>query len=114
MTQQRIDYEAMVRQFSYPHPPGIRTRDAAVAGRHGDIPLRDDARLYVERLQNAGGAARWINESGLVLDYLRAPRLSSRQRRLHAHLRRNQRTRQLNPRGQTMVSAGMNITTTKN
>jgi hypothetical protein len=24
--QQRIDYEAMVRQFSYPHPPGIRTR----------------------------------------------------------------------------------------
>jgi acetyl esterase len=40
VSQQRIDYEAMVRQFSYPHPPGIRTRDSRVAGRHGDIPLR--------------------------------------------------------------------------
>jgi acetyl esterase len=38
--QQRIDYEAMVHQFLYPHPPGIRTRDCSVAGRHGDIPLR--------------------------------------------------------------------------
>jgi acetyl esterase len=40
VAQQRIDYEAMVRQFSYPHPPGIRTHDSRVAGRHGDIPLR--------------------------------------------------------------------------
>ena len=35
-------------------------------------PLRDDARVYVERLQAAGVAARWINEPGLVHDYLRA------------------------------------------
>jgi acetyl esterase len=40
VTQQRINYEAMVRQFSYPHPAGIRTRDSRVAGRHGDIALR--------------------------------------------------------------------------
>jgi acetyl esterase len=40
VTQQRVDYEAMVRHFSYPHPAGIRTRDSRVAGRHGDIPLR--------------------------------------------------------------------------
>ena len=40
VTQQRIDYEAMVRQFSYPHPAGVQTRDSVVQGRHGDIPLR--------------------------------------------------------------------------
>lgn len=38
--QQRIDYEAMVRQFSYPHPAGVQTRDSSVSGRHGGIPLR--------------------------------------------------------------------------
>jgi acetyl esterase len=40
VAQQRIDYEAVVRQFSYPHPAGISTRDSRLAGRHGDIPLR--------------------------------------------------------------------------
>ncbi len=35
-------------------------------------PLRDDARLYVENLQQAGGKAQWINEQGLVHSYLRA------------------------------------------
>lgn len=35
-------------------------------------PLRDDARLYVERLQAAGVEARWINHPGLVHDFLRA------------------------------------------
>ncbi len=39
-------------------------------------PLRDDARVYVERLQDAGVAARWINEPGLVHDYLRARHVS--------------------------------------
>lgn len=41
-------------------------------------PLRDDARLYVEKLQAAGVAARWINEAGLVHDYLRARHVSKR------------------------------------
>ena len=40
-------------------------------------PLRDDARVYVEKLQHAGVAARWINEAGLVHDYLRARHLSN-------------------------------------
>lgn len=40
VAQQRIDYEAVVRQFNYAHPPGITTRDSRIAGRHGDIPLR--------------------------------------------------------------------------
>ncbi|MQY42768.1 alpha/beta hydrolase fold domain-containing protein [Epibacterium sp. SM1969] len=35
-------------------------------------PLRDDARLYVEKLQAAGGQAHWVNETGLVHSYLRA------------------------------------------
>ena len=38
--QQRIDYESVVRQFRYAHPPGIITRDVSLSGRHGDIPLR--------------------------------------------------------------------------
>ena len=41
-------------------------------------PLRDDARLYVEKLQGAGVTAEWINEPGLVHDYLRARHVSSR------------------------------------
>jgi acetyl esterase len=40
VAQQRIDYESMVRQFTYPHPAGIRTEDSELPGRHGDIPLR--------------------------------------------------------------------------
>jgi acetyl esterase len=40
-------------------------------------PLRDDARLYVEKLQAAGISAQWINEAGLVHDYLRARHVSA-------------------------------------
>ena len=39
-------------------------------------PLRDDARLYVEKLCADGIAAEWINETGLVHDYLRARHVS--------------------------------------
>jgi len=39
-------------------------------------PLRDDARSYVAKLQNAEVSASWINEPGLVHDYLRARRVS--------------------------------------
>ncbi len=35
-------------------------------------PLRDDARVYVERLAAAGVVAEWIDEPGLTHDYLRA------------------------------------------
>ncbi len=40
-------------------------------------PLRDDARLYVEKLQAAGVTAEWINEAGMVHDYLRARHVST-------------------------------------
>jgi len=40
-------------------------------------PLRDDAELYVERLQSAGVEAQWINEPGMVHDYLRARHVSA-------------------------------------
>jgi acetyl esterase len=40
-------------------------------------PLRDDARVYAEKLQAAGVAAEWINEPGMVHDYLRARHVSS-------------------------------------
>jgi len=35
-------------------------------------PLRDDAARYVEKLRAADVAAEWINETGLVHDFLRA------------------------------------------
>lgn len=39
-------------------------------------PLRDDARLYIEKLEAAGVPAEWINEAGMTHDYLRARHLS--------------------------------------
>jgi len=39
-------------------------------------PLRDDARLYVEKLLAAGVSAEWINEAGMTHDYLRARHVS--------------------------------------
>lgn len=54
VSQQRRDYETLVRQFTYPHPQGIAVQDSAAAGRHGSIPLRhyrcgagDDAALIL-------------------------------------------------------------------
>lgn len=41
-------------------------------------PLRDDAQLYVEKLVAAGGQGEWINEDGLVHDYLRARHISKK------------------------------------
>lgn len=41
-------------------------------------PLRDDGKVYVERLVAAGVPARWINEPGLVHGFLRARLMSSR------------------------------------
>ena len=41
-------------------------------------PLRDDAAAYVEKLQAAGVDAEWINEPGLVHDFLRARHVSRR------------------------------------
>lgn len=35
-------------------------------------PIRDDGRVYVDRIKRAGGHAEWINEPGLVHGYLRA------------------------------------------
>ena len=37
--QQRIDYQAIVRHFRYPHPPGLKTRDSEVDGRYGKIAI---------------------------------------------------------------------------
>jgi acetyl esterase len=40
-------------------------------------PLRDDAGLYIDNLQRAAVKAEWINEPGLVHDYLRARHVSA-------------------------------------
>lgn len=41
-------------------------------------PLRDDARVYVGKILAAGGQAEYVNETGLVHDYLRARHVSQR------------------------------------
>jgi len=41
-------------------------------------PLRDDSRLYVEKLSNAGVNASWHNEPGLTHDHLRARHTSTK------------------------------------
>jgi hypothetical protein len=86
VTQQRIDYEAMVHQFSYPHPVGIRTRDSRVAGRHADIALR--------HYYHGPG-----NDSALILIFAR-----------WWLLRRHHRARHISPRGQITDPSGMNFT----
>lgn len=47
-------------------------------------PLRDDGKLYVERLRAAGVPAEWRNEAQLPHGYLRARRESDRARRSFA------------------------------
>ena len=41
-------------------------------------PLRDDSKIYVEKLNQAGVDAVWHNEPGLVHDYLRARHTSAK------------------------------------
>lgn len=66
VAQQRIDYEALVRHFSYPHPPGLGTRDEAIKGRHGLIPLRH----YRHRQVNSDAMILFIHGGGFILGSL--------------------------------------------
>jgi acetyl esterase len=66
VTQQRIDYEAMVRQFSYPHPRGVQTRDSTVNGRHGEIPLRH----YRYKAGNERAVILFLHGGGFILGSL--------------------------------------------
>ena len=66
VAQQRSDYEAMVRQFCYPHPSGIRTRNYSVAGRHGDIPLRH----YYYKTGNDSALILFLHGGGFILGSL--------------------------------------------
>ena len=52
--RQRQDYEALVRRYRYPHPPGVASEDFTIGGRHGPVALRryryrdgDDAALVM-------------------------------------------------------------------
>jgi acetyl esterase len=66
VAQQRIDYEAVVRQFSYAHPAGISTRDSRLVGRHGDIPLRH----YSHGDDNDKALILFIHGGGFILGSL--------------------------------------------
>jgi acetyl esterase len=64
--QQRIDYEAIVRQFRCPHPPGLQTRDSEVDGRHGKIPLRH----YHSEQGGNGALIMFLHGGGYILGSL--------------------------------------------
>ncbi len=64
--QQRIDYEAMVQHFCYPHPPGLSTQDTEIIGRHGKIPLR----YYHSREANSDAQIMFIHGGGFILGNL--------------------------------------------
>ena len=49
-------------------------------------PLRDDSEFYARKLQNAGIEARWINQPGLVHDFIRARYFSERARQAFADI----------------------------
>lgn len=66
VAQQRIDYAVLVRHFSYPHPAGITTRDEAVDGRHGRIPLRH----YRYQQGNGDSLIMFIHGGGFILGNL--------------------------------------------
>jgi acetyl esterase len=66
VAQQRIDYAALVRHFSYPHPAGITTRDEAIEGRHGRIPLRH----YRYQQGNSNSLIMFIHGGGFILGSL--------------------------------------------
>ena len=66
VAQQRIDYEAVLQQFNYPHPPGVRSSDSKVDGRHGDIPLRH----YRFEQGNDNALILFIHGGGFILGSL--------------------------------------------
>lgn len=64
--QQRIDYEALVQHFCYPHPPGLSTQDIEIIGRHGKIPLR----YYHSQQANSDARIMFIHGGGFILGNL--------------------------------------------
>jgi acetyl esterase len=66
VSQQRQDYESMVRHFCYPHPPGITTFDSEVSGRHGQIPLRH----YRLANGNSNALIMFLHGGGFILGSL--------------------------------------------
>ncbi len=66
VTQQRIDYDAVVRHFCYPRPSGLNSRDDAVEGRHGMIPLRH----YRYQQGNGNTLIMFIHGGGFILGSL--------------------------------------------
>ncbi len=64
--QQRIEYEALVQHFRYPHPPGLSTQDTEIIGRHGKIPLRH----YHSEQGSNGALIMFLHGGGFILGSL--------------------------------------------
>ena len=66
IAQQRNDYDATVKHFCHPHPPGLSTRDDQAVGRHGMIPLR----RYRYQQGNSDTLIMFIHGGGFILGSL--------------------------------------------
>ncbi len=66
IAEQRRDYDKMVQHFSYARPEGVGSRDEAITGRHGDVPLR----RYRWREGNAGALILFVHGGGFILGSL--------------------------------------------
>ncbi|WP_371156010.1 alpha/beta hydrolase [Jannaschia sp. 2305UL9-9] len=80
-TEDLYDYDAL--RFDGEVPAGDPTAIPLAAPVHGHLPptvlitascdpVRDDSRVYRDRIRAAGGKAHWVDETGLVHGYLRA------------------------------------------
>lgn len=65
--QQRESYEKICRQFCYPHPDGISTRDAQINGRHGNIDIRH---YRYDRTEQSAAQIIFIHGGGFILGNL--------------------------------------------
>lgn len=65
--QQRESYEKICRQFYYPHPDGISTRDAQINGRHGNIDIRH---YHYDQTEQSAAQIIFIHGGGFILGNL--------------------------------------------
>ena len=64
--QQRIDYDAMVREFTHAYPSGVDSEDSQIDGRHGPVPLRH----YRSRDPGGDALVLFIHGGGFILGSL--------------------------------------------
>ncbi len=65
--QQRESYEKICREFCYPYPDGISSRDSQINGRHGNIKIRH---YHYEQTEKSETQIIFIHGGGFILGSL--------------------------------------------